>query len=53
MVTPTYDKIAALTQLGRHLPDMFQDKVHIEGKLSLEDLVMGVIRKEEAEKGDH
>jgi phage terminase small subunit len=48
----TYDKIAALTQLGRHL-GMFQDKIHIEGKLSLEDLVMGVIRKEQAEKGDH
>jgi phage terminase small subunit len=48
----TYDKIAALTQAGRHL-GMFVDKVAIEGRLTLEELVMAAVAKEEAEKGDH
>jgi phage terminase small subunit len=48
----TYDKVTALTQLARHL-GMFQDKLAIEGKLSLEALVLGALAREEAEKGDH
>lgn len=45
----TYDKVAALTQLAR-IHGMHQDKVVIEGKLTLEALIMGVIAREEAEK---
>jgi phage terminase small subunit len=61
-----HDQAKALENVARHL-GMFQDKLTIEGKLSLEQLVMGAISKEErereaeaamserdkAEKGDH
>ena len=47
-----HDQQKALENVARHL-GMFQDKLAVEGRLSLEELVMGALRKEQAEKGDH
>ena len=47
-----HDQQKALENVARHL-GMFQDKLVVEGRLSLEELVMGALRKEQAEKGDH
>jgi phage terminase small subunit len=47
-----HDQQKALENAARHL-GMFTEKLTIGGKLSLEELVLGAIRKEEAEKGDH
>jgi phage terminase small subunit len=47
-----HDQQKALENAARHL-GRFQDKLEVSGKLSLEELVLGAIRKEEAEKGDH
>ena len=42
-----HDQQKALENVGRHL-GMFQDKLQVAGKLTLEELVLGAIRKEEA-----
>jgi phage terminase small subunit len=47
-----HDQQKALENVARHL-GMFQDKLAVEGRLSLEELVMGALRKEQAEKADH
>ena len=40
--------VAALTQLGR-IHGLFQDKVQVDHRLTLEALVLGVVAREETE----
>jgi phage terminase small subunit len=47
-----HDQQKALENVARHL-GMFADKLTIEGRLTLEQLVLGAISKEEAEKENH
>lgn len=41
-----YDKLAALVHIGKHI-GMFREKVEVEAKLSLEQLVMDSFKKKE------
>lgn len=44
------DKIAALDKLGRHL-GIYNDKLELKGKLTLEQMVVGAIAARDAEEG--
>lgn len=46
------DRLAALQLLGKHL-GMFSDKLQVEGKLSLEELVMASYPKKDNKEGDN